>query len=231
MTRRPSLGLDLLEAREVPATLAELAAVARPPAGVTPPPGVTVRLVAPDRLVITGTAGDDVVAVTLRPGGAYRVTTAAGSAHVVAPQLAGGVIVFLGGNGNDRFTNDTAARSAADGGAGDDTLTGGRGADQLVGGDGADVLVGRAGNDRLDAGDGADRLDAGDGADYLLDGAGDDRADGGAGDDRFVSGGGADILVGGVGVDVFAGDLAADACYQAYLPPDAPFGAVVRPKV
>lgn len=65
-------------------------------------------------------------------------------------------VTFLGNDGDDRFTNNTAIPSSAFGGAGTDTLVGGSAADRLDGGIGDDTLEGRAGNDALLGGAGND---------------------------------------------------------------------------
>jgi hypothetical protein len=74
-------------------------------------------------------------------------------------------IVFRGGDANDTFTNQTALRSTADGGAGDDVLSGGSNNDVLTGGSGIDRLFGGAGDDRLSDSGGLNVLDGGAGTD------------------------------------------------------------------
>jgi hypothetical protein len=77
-------------------------------------------------------------------------------------------LVFLGGDGNDQFTNLTAVQSTAEGGRGDDVLQGGSGNDILDGGEGNDTLRGGSGNDALYGWEGDDALYGDDGADRFL---------------------------------------------------------------
>jgi Ca2+-binding RTX toxin-like protein len=70
-------------------------------------------------------------------------------------------INFFGLAGNDFFVNNTAIRSTALGGSGDDVLHGGGGADRLIGDDGNDKLFGRGGKDVLEGRNGNDFLDTG----------------------------------------------------------------------
>jgi Ca2+-binding RTX toxin-like protein len=65
-------------------------------------------------------------------------------------------ISFFGSGGNDTFTNETAIKSQALGGAGVDVLLGGPGVDYLSGGIEDDTLEGRGGNDDLRGGAGDD---------------------------------------------------------------------------
>jgi Ca2+-binding RTX toxin-like protein len=96
-------------------------------------------------------------------------------------------ILFAGGDGNDKFTNDTGIGSLATGGNGNDLLIGGSGGDVLFGGNGNDSLNGRGGQDKL--------LGQG-GADFLAGGTGNDYLDGG--DDNLL-----DFVFGQAGTDTF----------------------------
>jgi len=114
-------------------------------------------------------------------------------------------IVFNGCDGNDMFTNNTAIRSCAYGGNGDDILTGGSGNDLLRGNAGNDQLNGRAGADCLFGDAGADCLFGGDGNDGLYGGTGLDVLRGENGND-YLNGGKdkqKDCLYGGEGADSF----------------------------
>jgi len=151
--------------------------------------------------VLTGTAGDDVIAA------------GAGDDQVMA--LAGNDIV-RGEAGDDEI----------DGGAGNDQLSGGEGDDSLLGGAGDDVLAGGADDDTLDGGDGSDTVDySGDTAGVTVDLAageafGDDSgADelsgienviGGAGNDTLLGDAGANALSGGAGNDTLEGGAGDD---------------------
>lgn len=113
-------------------------------------------------------------------------------------------IDFKGLGGDDSFTNNTAIRSRADGGVGDDTLRGGSGVDDLRGGADDDRLFGNGNNDVLSGGTGDDTLDGG---------AGNDREYGDAGDDDIYGGTGNDALYGGADDDDIYGDIGNDGLY------------------
>ena len=100
-------------------------------------------------LRVTGTGGDDSIAVS-----------PAGAGVEVFDQVVGASSVFAGpyrsvrvdaGDGNDHVdvSGAVSTPAALHGGAGDDVLSGGAGADRLYGGDGADVLSGGDGDDVL----------------------------------------------------------------------------------
>lgn len=175
MTRatRPSFrpAIESLEARDVPATLIEVLTINPGAAGEFTP---TVRRIGTD-LVITGTAKDDSVTASLTGRGLIRLDFQNADGSSASRLLTGGKInrlVFVGGEGNDTFVNQTRLASVADGGNGDDVLVGGSGIDQFDGGDGNDVLIGNAGNDILWGGPGDDKLDGGTGTN-ILDGVSD----------------------------------------------------------
>jgi Ca2+-binding RTX toxin-like protein len=111
---------------------------------------------AADTVVINGTAGDDVISVSLQNG------------SLVIDGLASRVVI-------DHF--DFTDTIQINGRGGDDVITAsgvGLGGPQLVfnGGDGADVLIGSAGNDTLLGGNGDDVLIGGGGQDVLDGGPG-----------------------------------------------------------
>ena len=114
------------------------------------------------------------------------------------------LVDFKGLGGDDSFTNNTAIRSRADGGAGSDTLRGGSGIDDLRGGSEDDRLFGNIGNDSLYGGGGSDTIDGG---------AGNDREYGEAGDDDLYGGVGDDALYGGSDNDDIYGDAGNDSLY------------------
>ncbi len=93
-------------------------------------------------------------------------------------------ILFLGGDGDDRFINRTGIDSEAHGGAGDDILVGGGGDDLLFGDGGRDRIRGRRGNDSLRGGAGRDRLEGGEGSDDFLENENDDVFEDENGEDR-----------------------------------------------
>jgi len=180
-------------------------------------------------LAIVGSAGNDVAEVH-RQGNACvaSLTSDAGTVSKAVPAVRVRSIAFSGLDGNDSFTNNTAVRVVADGGAGDDALTGGGGNDRLVGGDGndrlsggagadvllggagADVLLGNTGNDSISGGSGDDSIDGGDGNDTEDGNEGDDLVYGGTGNDVMHGATGNDQLFGGVGVDRLFGDAGDD---------------------
>ena len=123
-------------------------------------------------------------------------------------------IVFVGSNGNDRFTNGTSVRSSAFGGTGDDLLIGGSGNDFLNGNSGRDDLRGGAGDDTLLGGGGGigseqlngnagnDSIFGGTGANTVNDTQGNNLIFGGPLADTIVTGNGNDQVYPGPGDDV-----------------------------
>jgi Ca2+-binding RTX toxin-like protein len=110
-------------------------------------------------------------------------------------------IVFKGRDGDDKFTNDTAIESCANGGDGHDTMFGGSGRDVLCGNDGKDHLYGRDGNDVLNGNGGDDFMVGGGGHDFLSGGDGWDAMLGNSGNDVLLGGNGLDVMDGGAGAD------------------------------
>lgn len=113
--------------------------------------------------MLYGGAGNDTLEVH---HGAQVLDGGAGN-DVIRALGAYGVQDIYGGAGNDRIqlTSSTAAEGGAGndtiiGGTGNDTIDGGAGADVLKGGAGADILYGGGGNDTLIGGLGADTLSA-----------------------------------------------------------------------
>ncbi len=95
-------------------------------------------------------------------------------------------IVFHGGAGNDTVRlSDARLSLRAYGNGGNDTLIGSEKNDLLDGGEGNDTLYGYGGNDKLLGRGGVDKLYGGNGDDYLNGGAGADTISGGAGTDTF----------------------------------------------
>ncbi|MEM7238287.1 MAG: Hint domain-containing protein [Pseudomonadota bacterium] len=81
---------------------------------------------------------------------------------------------YLGGEGNDTFTDDGNLGGQLDGGGGNDRITGGTGNNEIKGGAGEDVLFGGGGSNNLDGGEGNDTLFGGTGSGNLIGGGGDD---------------------------------------------------------
>jgi hypothetical protein len=171
-------------------------------------------------LTVNGTAGDDVITVTLT-GSVYVVTVNGVTDSTSYDADDYGRVLVDAGAGNDRVTINGAVRATTiNGGAGNDTLVGGGGDDSLTGGDGVDRLVGNGGRDRLDGGGGKDFLFGGDGldvlfggnsGDYLEGGNGSDSIFGGTGNDEIIAGGGSDTIFGEEGDDMISGGSGNDS--------------------
>jgi Ca2+-binding RTX toxin-like protein len=118
-------------------------------------------------------------------------------------------VVFIGGAGNDRFSNTSTTPSDAFGQGGNDVLLGGTTSDYLQGGDGNDTLYGSSGADTLLGGAGNDQLLGQGGHDKLYGQGGVDVLNGGAGDDELHGGldGVRDSLTGGPGADKFKAEM------------------------
>lgn len=151
---------------------------------------------------IIGSEAGDVATVNVQGRNVVVSLTGVASRTFRTAQIR--TIDFKGLGGDDSFTNNTAIRSRADGGLGDDTLRGGSGVDDLRGGADDDRLFGNGGNDVLSGGIGDDTLDGG---------AGNDRESGDAGDDDIYGGTGNDSLYGGADNDDIYGDSGNDGLY------------------
>lgn len=179
------------------------------------------------QLIVVGTNGDDIVAVS-RQGNQLVVTTdfmptvntfsfSLASINEVEAYLLDGNDVFFA-------TSNVNTPLFADGGAGSDILYGGRGIDILLGGEGDDWVFGDNGNDLLSGGSGNDVIAGMNGSDALFGGEGDDWIFGMNGRDLLVGGEGIDVLSGGNGKDLLIGgnllsngslvDIDADAADQ-----------------
>jgi Ca2+-binding RTX toxin-like protein len=167
----------------------------------------------------TATSFDDLVVASDNDGASVSLTVALyrGFTKDVTK------VVFDGGFGDDRFTNNTAITALASGGAGNDLLIGDSNYDQLsgdagnhqvTGGGGDDYLFGGVGNDLLGAywsggvwidDPGADRMYGEDGNDVAGGGTGDDFIDGGPGNDSLFGDAGNDLVTGGADADTLFG--------------------------
>jgi hypothetical protein len=114
-------------------------------------------------------------------------------------------VFFIGGDGNDTFTNGTNVISAMYGGDGDDNFTGGSNADTLNGGRGNDTLNGGDGNDTLIGFFGNDTLNGGNGNDSIFGSADVNTIHGNAGDDIIFGGDQVDTIFGDDGIDSIFG--------------------------
>lgn len=150
-------------------------------------------------LRITGSQSDDSVAVSVQRSKVVVTQTAAAAKVFALGRVRS--IAFSGLAGNDAFTNNTAIRCVAEGGAGNDVLRGGANRDVLRGGDDADTLFGNGQDDTLDGGTGDDSLFGGVGHDTLAGNTGNDDLFGQAGDDSLDGDEGDDRLFGGLGED------------------------------
>jgi Ca2+-binding RTX toxin-like protein len=164
-------------------------------------------------LRLTGTSGVDSVEVKYSPDEqSVYVRDLSDAETTVTIYSRGAVdsISFTGGNGDDRFLNQTAIPSIAYGDGGNDHLQGGSVADQLYGGAGDDMLVGGEGNDRLYGQSGGDRLHGNEGHDALFGHDGEDKLVGGSGNDSLSGGDDDDLLYGEDGIDDLLGGLGDD---------------------
>lgn len=173
----------------------------------------------PEALVISGTAGSDVISLTKPDSTHLRVTLSGAATDYVLSAVTS--ITVSAGDGNNKVSvaaGIMAVRITAGigndtlfGGQGNDTLSGGAGNDVLKGKDGDDVLKGNGGNDRMLGSGGNDALIGGAGTDTLTGGTGSNNLAGGAGSDTLYAGTGPDTLLGGGGDDwIYARNTVAD---------------------
>lgn len=171
LTSKTRLGIDTLEAREVPA--------------------VTASLSFGGQLTVVGDAAHDTITVRQEagrvsvPGVTIRVAGTAKVPGYPAASVAGLSVKSIrveAGDGNDRVSIITVGTSPANrviraevlGMGGHDTITTAAGDDTVWGGTGNDSLNGGDGRDRLDGGADHDTLAGGTGQDTLLGQAGND---------------------------------------------------------
>ena len=164
---------------------------------------------------ITGSASDNVVLVSRTDTGDVNVWQSAGNdvLNTVFSSSQVSRVIFIGGPGNDRFTNLTDVSSIAYGYGGNDVLLGGSSHDVLIGGTGLDEMYGNDGNDRLQGGEGDDFLSGDNGTDALLGGTGNDSIRGGEGSDVLNGEDGEDTLFGENGNDILYGGADNDIIY------------------
>ena len=114
-----------------------------------------------DRLIVRGTAGDDVISIDGQ-------TADLNGLDIFFENI--DELLAQGGDGNDVMTvlHPCLNTLIMDGGNGNDVLTGGDGQDQLYGGSGNDILHGGNGDDLLNGGPGADQLYGEGGRDQLI---------------------------------------------------------------
>jgi hypothetical protein len=183
----PRLGVEQLEARDVPATASMLGS----------------------SLVVDGTDRGEYISVRL-DGWQVKVSDTAirdGRIYVSAVDAGRVRQVVVRGHGGDDTINVTGIKAPTMiwGGTGGDRIYGGVGDDIAYGDQGNDTLIGGSGNDWLVGGDGVDSVSGGAGDDWITGDDGDDRLFGEAGDDTIAGGAGKDLLSGGTGADQFDG--------------------------
>ncbi|MFO0808696.1 MAG: hypothetical protein U0746_08755 [Gemmataceae bacterium] len=156
-------------------------------------------------LTVTGTAGNDRLAIRLTSG----QLTVDGQSATFQASAVGRIVVDAGGGNDTVLLSGIAAPAIIYGGNGNDTITGGNGNDTIYGGNGVDTIDGGAGSDTLAGDYGNDSLSGGAGDDILYGGADDDYLNGGTGNDWLIAGAGRDTLSGGDGVDRYQDDYVA----------------------
>lgn len=239
--RRPSvrlgleLGLESLEARDVPAVtsiLLDAAGVLTIRADDTPTnvsvQYLTVGVGAAQLQQYRVTHGTPVLNPRLFGAAAVRSIQFVGgsAADTFTAATARVPVVASGKDGNDNLTGGLSASTIA-GGSGNDTLRGGNwgsywgedGDDTIITGPGNDVIEGGPGNDTINSGDGNDEIfggldndfiDAGNHTDKVLGGDGNDTVLGGAGNDRLEGNGDNDTVNGQAGNDTILGGFGND---------------------
>ncbi len=201
---KPRLGIETLEAREVPATAV---------------------LGTDGTLLVVGTNATDIITIR-QSSTALTVDGVSGSfarsaVHLVHVSSLGGADVIRLDTPGAAVTKPTVIRA----GAGDDTVFGGQGNDYIDGEGGNDRIYGEGGNDRIAGDTGDDYLAGGAGNDQIAGGAGADSLFGGTGIDRLWGGDGFDEIIGGAGMDHVYDDFTAgvhvdDADYVRHSGPE-----------
>lgn len=175
-------------------------------------------------IVVEGTSGSDTVSLWTDATNSVHVSmsNSISTQSAVFAQAIVGQVRFIGGDGDDTFSNASSVNTLALGEGGNDTLNGGLGTNVLYGGIGndhltgnlnADQIYGEDGDDVLDGGGGNDIIYGGNGVDTISGGDGDDNLYGDDGNDQINAGGGNDIVIGGVGADLIYGGSGNDTLY------------------
>jgi RTX calcium-binding nonapeptide repeat (4 copies) len=163
--------------------------------------GATILLTG-STIEIIGTNLGDTGRVTIQNGAVdVKISNSQGSDDDQFPVAQVGSIVYLGGSGNNTFTNDTPLNADLYGGAGNNTLTGGSGVDLLVAtSGGVNVLNAGSGFEVLEAtGTGTNTLNGGSGYDEMLAFAGNNQFNDGSGYDFIIAVGGQNVINAGTG--------------------------------
>jgi Ca2+-binding RTX toxin-like protein len=121
------------------------------------PPGSGAGDGSADTVIVNGTSGDDVIAISGSSDNAF-VTGLAALVNITGAESASDRLIVSALAGDDVVEASALSASAIllteDGGDNDDVLIGGAGDDVLLGGAGDDVLIGGPGQDVLDGGTG-----------------------------------------------------------------------------
>jgi RTX calcium-binding nonapeptide repeat (4 copies) len=152
-------------------------------------------------LVVSGTAGNDSIALRLQAGPPDVLEADVDNAVFSFRRADIARILVAAGPGDDRVSIDESNGLFTD--RIPTTLDGGAGDDSIVGGGGAVTLLGGPGNDQLIGGNGAETLVGGPGNDFMDGNRGNDAAFMGSGDDTFQwdPGDGSDSIEGDQGTD------------------------------
>ena len=166
------------------------------------------RLLTAVPLLIVGTAGDDVISVSVGSCD-YVVAINGNTTNYLVEDVQS--LTILSFEGDDRITLGIGVMAATiDGGYGNDDIAGGDGADFIRGDSGNDTIAGEGGDDTIMGNFGDDDINGGAGDDEVMAGLDNDCVTGGAGDDVLYAGNGLDTIRGGGGNDYIEGRGKAD---------------------
>lgn len=175
---------------------------------VTTPPQPSFAKITGRTLVVTGTAGADVIS-TYKSGSNYYAKLGSQTAYFSASLI--DIIAIKGLAGNDKITVGAGVlKTFIEGGDGKDYIVGGAGNDTLYGNAQPDYVDGGAGDDKIVGSGGHDVLTGRDGNDTIYGYEGNDTIDCGIGNDRVYGGIGNDSIYGGDGRDFLYGEADAD---------------------
>ena len=214
-SNKTRLGLETLDAREVPATLNSGITANIDPIDFEPVLDTSTLFgsIKQDAtfdfaINVSGTGGRDRVTINEAGGNAVVTLQQLSSTGAVLHTQTASFDLDLGkkffvdlGNGNDIFVNNAEVFTS---------VTGGEGADVMSATDGFNTWSGNGGNDTMTATSGVNVWNGGAGNDYMSGGNLNDVIDGGADHDTILGGDGVDILSGGTGNDFIRGGAGAD---------------------
>jgi Ca2+-binding RTX toxin-like protein len=158
-------------------------------------------------LLVTGTSGNDTIALSLDTNNNTIIVTMDGQTSLPfgASQVTS-IDVEAGAGDDSVIIGSGIIGASVQGGPGNDTILGGGGNDTIGGGQGADSISGGPGNDVIHGGKGDDSIRGGGGNDLIYGGLGNDTIRGGGGADTIYGGAGDNLLYGGPGDDVIYAD-------------------------